>query len=95
MSTKLRRELMSGAESMDADQRTLNEVATKSKRPVVTIEDRLKHGNLTIDEVCALKPRGKTGFYADRKAGLVTIQKIGSRSVVPGPIAKAYIRGES
>ena len=55
--------------------------------------DRLEAGNLTIDEVCALKPRSRTGFYADLKAGLVSIEKIGRKSVVRGPIAKAYIAG--
>jgi hypothetical protein len=61
----------------------------------VTIQDRLENGNLTINEVCALANRSKTGFYADLKAGLVTIRKIGRKSIVPGHIAKRYIAGES
>jgi hypothetical protein len=67
----------------------------KSKPPCITIQDRLENGNLTIDEVCELKNRSKTGFYADLKAGLVTIRKIGRKSIVPGPIARRYIAGES
>jgi hypothetical protein len=59
------------------------------------VEVRLAAGNLTIDEVCALANRGKTGFYADLKAGLVTVRKIGRKSVVPGPVARRYIAGES
>lgn len=59
----------------------------------LTIRDRLECGNLTIDEVCALKSRGKTGFYADVKAGLVVLKKVGRKSIVSGPIAKRYIAG--
>ena len=58
------------------------------------LAERLKFGNLTIAEVCALKHRSVVGFYADVKRGLVTIRKIGSRSVVYGPIAQRYIKGE-
>jgi hypothetical protein len=65
-----------------------------SEKPPVTILDRLEVGNLTIDEVCALANRSKTGFYADLKAGLVTIRKIGRKSVIPGHVAKRYIAGE-
>jgi hypothetical protein len=66
-----------------------------SEKPRVTVLERLEAGNLSIDEVCQLADRSKTGFYADLKAGLVTIRKIGRRSVVPGPVAKRYIAGES
>ncbi|MGO9773638.1 MAG: hypothetical protein ACLPSW_29665 [Roseiarcus sp.] len=62
---------------------------------LVTILDRLEAGNLSVEEVCALADRSKTSFYADLKAGLVTIRKIGRRSVVPGPVARRYIAGES
>jgi hypothetical protein len=64
-------------------------------QPLVTILERLDAGNLTVDEVCALANRSRTGFYADLKAGLVTIRKIGRKTVIPGPIAKRYIAGES
>ena len=60
-----------------------------------TIQDRLDCGNLTIQEVCALKPRSHSGFYEDLKAGKVSIRKIGRKSVVPGPVAKAYIAGDT
>jgi hypothetical protein len=63
-------------------------------QPLVTILERLDAGNLTVDEVCALANRSRTGFYADLKAGLVTIRKIGRKTVIPGPIAKRYIAGE-
>jgi hypothetical protein len=66
-----------------------------SPKPLVTIRDRLEDGNLTINEVCALANRSKTGFYSDLKAGLVTIRKIGRKSIVPGHVAKRYIAGES
>jgi len=65
-----------------------------SERPTITVFDRLEAGNLTIEEVCALANRSKTGFYADLKAGLVSIRKIGRKSVVPGHVAKRYIAGE-
>jgi hypothetical protein len=67
----------------------LNE-AIQTLEPI-TIQDRLDAGNLTIDEVCKLKKRSRSGFYADLKAGLVEIQKQGRRSVVRGPVARRYI----
>jgi hypothetical protein len=48
---------------------------------------------LTIDEVCALKQRSRSGFYADLKAGLVQIRKQGRNSIVSGPVARRYING--
>ena len=66
----------------------------QSKQPTITVLERLEAGNLTIEEVCALANRSKTGFYADLKAGLVSIRKIGRKSVVPGHVAKRYIAGE-
>ena len=56
--------------------------------------ERLEFGNLTIAEVCALRHRSHAGFYADLKRGLVSIRKVAGRSVVYGPVAAAYIRGE-
>lgn len=70
-------------------------MAERRERLSIPVEVRLEAGNLTIDEVCALANSGKTGFYADLKAGLVTVRKIGRKSVVYGPIAKRYIAGES
>jgi hypothetical protein len=57
----------------------------------ITIQDRLEVGYLTVDEVCALKKRSRSGFYADVKAGLVKIKKQGRKSVIHGPIAWRYI----
>lgn len=94
MARKLREELMSGVGSLAAEPTAPIQRAAKSKQPIITIHDRLEAGNLTIDEVCALKPRSRTGFYADLKAGFVSIEKFGRKSVVRGPIAKAYIVGE-
>jgi hypothetical protein len=52
-----------------------------------SLEDRLRYGNLEINEICELKPCSRSRFYQDVKAGLVEIRKVGSKSVVPGPIA--------
>lgn len=66
----------------------------RRKNPSISIDVRLDHGNLTVNEVCELKTRSKTGFYEDLKVGLVAVRKIGRRTVVPGPVARAYIAGE-
>jgi hypothetical protein len=68
--------------------------AARKTQPPITIQDRLTSGNLTVDEVRALKNRSRTGFYEDVKAGRVKIEKIGRKSVVRGPIATRYIAGE-
>lgn len=68
-------------------------MAALKERLSIPVEVRLNSGNLTVEEVCALATRSKTGFYEDLKAGLVAVRKIGRKSVVPGPIAKAYIAG--
>jgi hypothetical protein len=68
--------------------------ATKGRRVRLTLADRLEFGNLTVNEVCALKNRSRTGFYEDVKKGLVSIEKIGDRkSIVRGPVARCYIEG--
>ena len=72
----------------------MNIVSAQCSRPSISIQERLEVGNLTVDEVCLLKRRSRSGFYADIKAGLVEIRKQGRNTVVPGPIAAAYIRGE-
>ena len=69
-------------------------MAERKERLSIPVEVRLNSGNLTIEEVCALATRSKNGFYEDLKAGLVAVRKIGRRSVVPGPVARAYINGE-
>jgi hypothetical protein len=68
-------------------------MAAKTASRTISIQDRLEVGNLTIDEVCELKPRSRSGFYADLKAGLVQIRKQGRNSIVPGPVARQYING--
>ena len=70
-------------------------MAAKTASRTISIRDRLEVGNLTIDEVCELKSRSRSGFYADLKAGLVEIQKQGRNSVVPGRVARRYINGRT
>jgi len=68
--------------------------AKDARRISLTLEERLQFGNLTINEVCALKNRSHSGFYEDLKKGLVAIEKIGDRkSIVRGPVARRYIEG--
>ncbi len=62
--------------------------------PIVTLQDRLEHGNLTVAELLALAHRSKTAFYADVKAGVVKTRKRGRRTEIPGPSARRYIAGE-
>jgi hypothetical protein len=69
--------------------------ATAQSEFGITIQDRLEVGYLTVDEVCALKKRSRSGFYADVKAGLVEIKKQGRKSVIRGPIARRYINSET
>ncbi len=73
---------------MFGSQITTTVVSEKSR---LSLEDRLSHGNLTVAEVCALKPCSPSKFYGDVKAGLVRTKKFGHRTVVPGPDAKLYI----
>jgi hypothetical protein len=63
-----------------------------NKGPAVSLADRLEHGNLTVLETRILKNRSNSGFYEDVKRGLVTIEKNGRKSIVRGPVAKAYIK---
>jgi hypothetical protein len=69
----------------------MSNAPTRKPRPVVSIRDRLEFGFVTIDELCALAHRSRTGFYADAKAGLVEISKVGKSSRIRGPAAQAYI----
>jgi hypothetical protein len=64
------------------------------KSTTLTLEERLRFGNLSISEVIALKSVSAATFYADVKAGKVAITKHGQRSLVAGPIAAKYIAGE-
>jgi hypothetical protein len=72
-----------------------NRDTSKASSPLMTIEDRLANGNLTVAEVCLLASRSRTGFYEDLKAGLVTVRKAGRKTLIPGPVAKRYIAGET
>jgi hypothetical protein len=66
----------------------------KAKRqPAVSLADRLAYGNLTVKETRLLKNRSHSGFYEDVKQGHVAIEKNGRKSIVRGPVAKAYIEG--
>jgi hypothetical protein len=60
----------------------------------ITLQDRLKHGNLEIPEVIALRKCSKSKFYQDKKAGRVKVKKHGRKSVVGGPEACRYIASE-
>lgn len=62
--------------------------------PPFTLAERFEFGNFTIAEVRSLKHRSHTGFYADLKKGLVSIEKLGTRSIIRGPVARRYIAGE-
>ena len=65
----------------------------KKERFEISLADRLEYGNLTVLETRCLKNRSHSGFYEDLKRGLVAIEKTGRKSVVRGPIARAYIEG--
>ena len=73
----------------------IKNMTAKTPSSTISIHDRLEVGNLTINEVCQLKPRSRSGFYADLKAGLVEIRKQGRNSIVPGPVARRYINGRT
>jgi hypothetical protein len=63
-------------------------------RPYFSLGDRFEFGNFTVAEVRELKQRSHSGFYEDLKAGLVKIEKVGTKTIIRGPIARAYIAGE-
>lgn len=61
----------------------------------VTLEARLNFGAVRLDELAALAGCGRSKSYADIKAGILPVRKLGQgqggRVVVPGPVARAYI----
>jgi len=67
-------------------------------REEITIEDRLKHGNVTLKELSLLSRRCRAAIYNDIKRGILTPIKLGKHNsapvFVPGPIARQYISGE-
>lgn len=68
-------------------------IAGKKASSGLSLADRLAHGNLTVEETRVLKNRSHSGFYEDLKDGLVSVRKHGRKTIVPGPIAAAYIAG--
>jgi hypothetical protein len=68
------------------------QLATTS--PGVTLADRLEHGYVTIEELCALKVCGKTQIYEDIKSGALEVEKHGRSSRIRGPVAKDYRPGQ-
>jgi hypothetical protein len=55
----------------------------------ISLQDRLEHGFLTIDEYRSLNGnQSKSSFYKDLKAGKISIKKLGRKSIIPGPVAK-------
>lgn len=61
--------------------------------PNVTLADRLEHGFVTVEELCALKACGRTQVYEDIKAGALPVAKHGRSTRIAGPDAKAYAPG--
>ena len=55
--------------------------------------DRFEHGNFAVSEVRQLAKVSKTKFYDDVKAGPVFVEKRGAKSIIRGPVARAYIQG--
>jgi hypothetical protein len=47
-----------------------------SDKSKLTIHDRFEVGNFDVDEVCNLKKRSRSGFYADLKAGVANLQEL-------------------
>jgi len=55
----------------------------------ISLQDRLEHGFITIDEYRALNGnQSKSSFYKDLKARKISIEKRGQKSLIPGPVAK-------
>ena len=60
-----------------------------------SLDDRLRHGWLSVAEICQLKGISRSTLYADARAGRITFEKHGRRSLVRGPVAAAYLAGNS
>jgi len=62
---------------------------------LVSLQDRLDFGYLTIDEYRALNGnQSKSSFYKDLKDGKISIEKRGRKSLIPGSVAKRSLAGE-
>jgi hypothetical protein len=59
----------------------------------ITIEDRFKHGEFSLQELGALKNSGMTRLYADINAGRLPTVKRGRSRRVLGPVAARYQPG--
>ena len=57
----------------------------------ITLADRLRHGFLTVDEVCALKRCSRSRFYEDARSGVVAYEKDGRLTRIRGPVAARYL----
>jgi hypothetical protein len=68
-------------------------MAVQKEQLGISLADRLAFGNLTVEETRTLKNRSHSAFYLDLQQGLVAVRKIGRKTVVPGPIAAAYMAG--
>jgi hypothetical protein len=69
--------------------------ATSVEPTVITLETRLKHGYLTVNEACALAMCGRSSLYADARKGLLTLVKKGGRCRLWGPVFVKYLSGKS
>ncbi len=57
----------------------------------ITLETRLKHGYLTVNECCALAMCGRSALYADARKGLLALVKKGGRRRCFGPEFTRYL----
>jgi hypothetical protein len=76
---------------MQTPEHSESEAQGRRRRRYFALQERFEHGNFSIGEVCELKGCCRSKFYADKRAGVVSIVKNGRRSNVPGPVAKRYI----
>ena len=68
---------------------------TKTTGSQFSLSERLQHGWLSVEEILALKGVSRSTFYKDAREGRVTFEKHGRRSLLRGPVAAAYLAGES
>jgi hypothetical protein len=62
---------------------------------VFQIEERLKYGTLSLDELAGLSGRSKQSLEMDVKLGKLRVKKMGDKAQsqvrVPGPEAQRYL----
>jgi hypothetical protein len=61
----------------------------------ITLETRLKHGYLTVNECCALAMCGRSSLYLDARKGLLDLRKKGGRRRAFGPDFMKYLSAKS